>query len=89
MILGIDVNDDARNSPFARMLHRMGLNEAILGLHQNADPPETCNKNHNRKPIDGIYVTPGISPTAAGYTNYGTVVDSATILGWACRVAID
>ncbi len=72
IVLGIDCNEDARSGAIAKMLRCLGMKDAILGLHPTKDPTETCNKNHNRRPIDGIFVTPeasnqqqeGILPTA-------------------------
>ena len=75
-MLGIDCNEDARSGAIAKMLRCLGMKDAILGLHSKSDPPETCNKNHNRRPIDGIFVTSGIKPTAGGYSSYGQMMDS-------------
>jgi hypothetical protein len=76
IVLGIDCNEDARSGAIAKMLRCLGMKDAILGLHSKSDPPETCNKNHNRRPIDGIFVTSGIKPTAGGYSSYGQMMDS-------------
>ena len=75
IIIGLDANDDVRDSPVQRMLTELGLKEAILDMHPT-DPPETNWRNSNRKPIDGIFCTPGIEPTQGGYCAYKTVIDS-------------
>ena len=40
IILGLDANDDVRDSPVQKMLVELGLKEAILDMHPQ-DPPET------------------------------------------------
>ena len=76
VILGIDANEDVRSGRFHNTMQSLGLKEAVLALHPNSDPPETCNKNQSRVPIDGLFVSAGIQPTQGGYTNYDTTVRS-------------
>ena len=76
IILGIDANEDIRSGKIHSMTRRLGMQDAILDLHDDVDPPETCNKNTKRVPTDGIFVTPGIMPTAGGYSAYGQTSNS-------------
>ena len=39
--------------------------------HSKESPPATNNRNTKRQPIDGIFTTPGINPTRAGYLPFG------------------
>ena len=71
IILGIDANEDIRSGKINSMTKLLGMRDAVLDLHDQTEPPETCNKNTQRVPIDGIFVTPGIMPTAGGYSAYG------------------
>ena len=70
IILGMDANEDVRSGAVHHMLSELGLRELILDLHEGHDPPETCYKNTQRVPIDGLFGTHGIQPTAGGYTRY-------------------
>ena len=76
VILGVDANEDVREGPFHDTMSNLGLRDAVLDLHPGQTPPETCNRNHQRKPIDGLFVSAGIQPTFGGYTDYGTTVNS-------------
>ena len=49
------------------MFRRLNMEEAILRRHRRYSPPATQNTNTTRTPIDGIFVTPGIVVTRAGY----------------------
>ena len=46
IIVGLDANDDVRDSPVQKMLAELGLKEAILDMHPQ-DPPETNWRNSN------------------------------------------
>ena len=65
IVLG-DFNEDVRSSSLTdRLLRHKGMQEAILEARSHYDTPPT----HQRgvKPIDGIWATAGITPTACGY----------------------
>ena len=70
IIIGIDANEDVRKGDVYNTMMELGLQEVILELHEGESPPETCYKNENRVPIDGIFATHGITPTTGGYTSY-------------------
>ena len=77
IVVGIDANKDIRTGKIQKMLtKKIHLRDAILDLHSNDSPPETCNKNTKRVPIDGIFVSHGIQPTAGGYSSYGQTASS-------------
>ena len=42
--------------------------EALTTMHKNT--PETYKRNNSNKTIDGIWITQGVTPLAAGYLDY-------------------
>ena len=48
------------------------MKEIILHTHGSKSPPATCNKNTNRQPIDGIFVTPNIRLQSGGYSAFSS-----------------
>jgi hypothetical protein len=76
IIIGLDMNEDARQGDTAGMFREIGLVDAILILHKSDSPPETNYKNNQEHPIDAIFTTPGIAPTEGGYLPYKAFMDS-------------
>jgi hypothetical protein len=71
IILGIDANEDVRTGETAEFFRACGMKEAILDRHREQSPPATYNRNQSRQPIDGLWVTPGLTAVAAGYEAFG------------------
>ena len=69
-----DVNESIVDGDTASMLIKIGMHNAMEGL----DGFETYQRNTSNKQIDGIWVTPGLSIHARGYTEYA---------GWDHRTA--
>ena len=63
--LVIDANDDIRDSKLQRMLLERGLVEGITAHHPGKYVPPT--HKTGSKPIDGIFITPGITVLNAGF----------------------
>ena len=76
VVLVIDANEDVRSGAVKRIMDSVGMRDGILDLHRDLSPPETCNKNHSRVPIDAMCVSHGIQLSAGGYSGYGVVADS-------------
>ena len=76
IIVGLDMNDDARTCPTTNMFRSLGLRDLILGMHSHQTPTETNVRNSKGTPIDGLFATPGITPAKGGYMQYGQVMDS-------------
>lgn len=76
IVLGMDMNEYVRTGKTAQMLRELGLMDAILKLHRPEQPPETNYKNNTGRPIDAIFMTPGITPMAGGYMPYKAFMDS-------------
>ena len=73
VVLGIDANEDIRTGKVHEWTRNLGLRDAIRDLHREATPPETCNKNTNKVPIDGLFVSPALQPSAGRYSSYGKI----------------
>ena len=57
IIIGLDANEDVRKGETSNFFQAVGMKEAILNSHTGRDPPATYNRNMNREPIDGMWVT--------------------------------
>ena len=71
IIIGIDANEDIRNGETEETFRELEMVECISNRHSKESPPATNNRNTKRQPIDGIFTTPGINPTRAGYLPFG------------------
>jgi hypothetical protein len=60
LIIGIDANEDVRTGATAEFFQTLGLRDAILDKHSQSSPPATHNRNNQRQPSDGLFVTPGL-----------------------------
>ena len=81
IILGMDNNEDVRNSTLTRAMMTLGMREVILEKHRKHQaPPATYNRGND--PIDGIWCTPGITPIRAGYTSFQQFYDSDHRMLW-------
>ena len=67
VVLGLDANDDVRHGSVQKELANIGMYEAIIRHHPTKSVPATCNKNESRKPIDGIWISPGVEVLRCGY----------------------
>ena len=56
VVLGIDMNEDARSGKLAQQLSSMGLRDLILSTCVSSSPPSTFNRNNSRIPADTIGV---------------------------------
>ena len=72
VIVGIDINDDVRQTNPDSRLHP-ALQEIITTHHHPQNPPATCRKNSSNTPIDGIYATSGIHCVRAGYMAFDSL----------------
>lgn len=74
IILGIDMNDNARFSELSRELCRAGLHDAILTQHLAHSPPNTQRENKTWTPIDTIWVSPNVNVSRSGYTGFNAKI---------------
>ena len=66
----MDANEDVRKGETYNFFRAAGMKEAILSSHTGRDPPATYNRNMNREPIDGLWVTQGLRVSASGYSAF-------------------
>jgi hypothetical protein len=83
LIIGIDANEDVRTGEMAEFFQTPGLRDAILDKHSQSSPPATHNRNNQRRPIDELFVTPGLQAVAAGYSAFGVGCPSDHRVLWA------
>ena len=67
IVLGIDMNEDARHGALAKQLKTLNMRDLILTTHATASPPATHDRNQSRIPIDAIWGTSGVEVERAGY----------------------
>jgi hypothetical protein len=72
IILPIDGNTDMKHSDLRTALERCNLREVLLEKHGN-NGPSTFRRNKTNTPIDGIWVSLGISISKGGYSPYDGV----------------
>jgi hypothetical protein len=71
LVIGMDAKEDIHTGATAEFFQALGMKEATLSWHPRKSPPATYNRNRQRQPIDGIWVTPGLKPAGAGYCAFG------------------
>ena len=79
IIVALDANDDLRDGSVKRMMARQGLREALLTQHKSIPTVPTFHMNSDGKPIDGIFVTRGITLQAGGYYAFHETVDGEVV----------
>jgi hypothetical protein len=78
IILGLDANDNVRTGEVNAMLHNKGLEDVHAKWHPNLPTEATCNKNTQEVPVDGIWASPLLDCTAAGYFGFGEIIIGKT-----------
>ena len=68
LVLMGDWNEDVQGNMIRQWMGVFGLEEAITGTHPGR-APATYQRGHS--PIDGIFVSPGLMPSKAGYLPFG------------------
>jgi hypothetical protein len=77
-IIGMDANDNVRTGDVNAMLRSMGLVDVHCEKHPHLPTVSTCNKNTKGIPVDGIWASPSVECTAAGYYGYGELLMGKT-----------
>ena len=63
----MDANDDVRDGKLTKALWEIGMFEAVISNHKDKSVPSTCAKNTQRKPIDSIWTSPGLTVLRCGF----------------------
>jgi hypothetical protein len=72
VVLLIDGNSNMKGSDLSRTLQQLSLQEIILSKH-GLQGPATNKRNSTSTPIDGIWMTTGLSYDKCGYFAYDAV----------------
>ena len=67
VVLGMDANDDIRDGTVTKALSEVGIFEAVVSNHGGESVPATCATNKQRKPIDSIWTSPGLTVLKCGF----------------------
>ena len=67
MVLGMDANDNIRNGEVTKALLEAGILEAVVSNHGGESVPATCATNKQQKPIDSIWIIPGLTVLKCGF----------------------
>jgi hypothetical protein len=78
IIIGLDANDNVRTGPVNAMLRNRGLVEVHSAQHPHLPPRATCNKNTQDIPVDGIWASPSLDCSSAGYLGFGEIIIGKT-----------
>ena len=78
LIIGLDANNNVRTGEVNAMMRSKGLIEIHASQHPDLPPESTCDKNSQDIPIDGIWCSPSLECTAAGYLAFGEVAVGKT-----------
>ena len=78
ILIGIDANDNIRTGDVNAMLYSKRLHDVHAKQHPHLPTEETCNKNTQGIPLDGIWASPSLECSAAGYCGFGEIVIGKT-----------
>ena len=70
LVIGLDANEHVRQGDVHRFAQRLGLLDAHQGRHPYLPTAATCSKTRNNYPIDGIWISPALEVSAAGYLGF-------------------
>jgi hypothetical protein len=78
IIIGLDVNDNVRTGAVNAMLRSRGLLDVHSAQHPHLTPRVTCNKNTQDIPINGIWASPSLNCSSAGYLGFSKIIIGKT-----------
>ena len=73
VILGMDANNDVRDGKERKALIEIGMYKAVVSNHGGESVPATCATNKQRKPIDSIWTSPGLTVLRCGFLPFHNV----------------
>ena len=73
VVLGMDANDDVRDREVTKVLWKIGMFEAVASNHKEKSVPVTCGKNTQRKPIDSIWTSLGLTVLRYGFLPFHNI----------------
>jgi hypothetical protein len=78
IIIRLGANDNVRTGPVNAMLRSRGLVEVHYAQHPHLPLRATCNKNTQAIPVDGIWASPSLDCSSAGYLGFGEIIIGKT-----------
>ena len=66
----MDANDDVRDGKITKALMEIGMYEAVVSNHGGESVPATCATNKQRKPIDSIWTSPGLTVLCCDFLHF-------------------
>ena len=69
----MDANDDVRDCKVTKALMEIGMYEAVISNHNGESVTATCATNKQRKPIDSIWTSPGLTVLRCGFLPFHNV----------------
>ena len=66
----MDANDDVRDEKLTKALLEIGMFEAVVSKHKDRSVPATYAKNTQRKPINSILTSQGLTVLRCGFLPY-------------------
>ena len=72
-VLGMDVNNNVRDGKVKTALMEIGMYKAVVSNHGSESVPATCATNKQRKPIDSIWTSPGLTVLQCGFLPFHNV----------------
>lgn len=71
IILGMDVNEFIFSPTISQWTQTLGLIPALTHQHPALPLVDTCDRGQSNRPIDGIWITPGVDIRHCGMTGFG------------------
>jgi hypothetical protein len=78
IIIGLDANGNVCTGKVNVMLRNRGLLDIHVVQHLHLTTGTTCNKNTQAIPVNGIWTSPSLECSAAGYYGFGELIIGKT-----------
>ena len=69
----MDANDNVRDGKVTKALMEIGMYEAVVSNHGGESVPATCAINKQRKTINSIWTSPGLTVLRCGFLPFHDV----------------
>ena len=73
VVLGMNANDDVRDGKVTKALMEIEMYEAVVSNHGGESVPATYATNKQKKPIDSIWTSPGLTLLRCGFLPFHNV----------------
>ena len=73
VVLGMDANNNVRDGKVTKALMEIGMYKVVVSKQVGESVPATCATNKQRKPIDSIWTSPGLTVLRCGFLPFHDV----------------